>query len=124
VPVVTNGVEFTNRYALDVTRSLLDAGVSLHAVVIGVLDFVTTEERERAMLLDTGTRDTGGQHVTLLTEMGLEQALLKVARQLTSQYKVVYGRPESLIPPEKTDVASARPGVTMRGTPARGQGGA
>ena len=124
VPVITNGTEFTNRYARDVITSMQDAGVALHAVVVGVLDFATTEERERSLVLGTGTRDTGGQHVTLLTEMGIEPALAKLARQLKSQYKVVYGRPDSLIPPEKTAVASGRPDVTMRGTPARGQGGA
>jgi VWFA-related protein len=124
VPVITPGVEFTNRYARDVIRSVQDAGASIHAIVLGVLDFDTTEERERALVLDEGTKQTGGQHVTLLTEMAVEQALLKLARQLSSQYKVVYGRPDSLIPPEKTEVASGRAGVTMRGTPARGQGGA
>jgi VWFA-related protein len=124
VPVITPGVEFTNRYARDVIRSVQDAGASIHAIVLGVLDFGTTEERERAQLLDEGTKRTGGEHVTLLTEMAVQQALVKLARQLSSQYKVVYGRPDSLIPPEKTEVASGRAGVTMRGTPARGQGGA
>jgi hypothetical protein len=124
VVVMTNGVEFTNRYARDVIRSLQDAGVSLHALVMGTLDFDTIEERERAQVLDAGTEQTGGQHVTLLTEMAVEQALVKLARQLSSQYKVVYGRPESLIPPEEIEVASGRPGVTMRGTPARTQSGA
>jgi VWFA-related protein len=124
VPVITNGVEFTNRYARDVIRSMQDAGVALNAIVLGVLDFDTTEERERGLVMDQGSRQTGGEHVTLLTEMAVEQALVKLARQLSSQYKVVYGRPDSLIPPEKTDVASGRAGVTMRGTPARGQGGA
>ena len=124
VPVITNGVEFTNRYARDVIRSMRDAGVALNAIVIGVLDFDTTEERERGLVMDDGTEQTGGEHVTLLTEMAVEQALAKLARQLSSQYKVVYGRPESLIPPEETEVASGRAGVTMRGTPARGQSGA
>ena len=123
-PVITNGVEFTNRYARDVIRSMQDAGVALHAIVIGVLDFDTTEERERGLVMDQGSSQTGGQHVTLLTEMAVEQALARLARQLSSQYKVVYGRPESLIPPDKTEVASGRAGVIMRGTPARGQGGA
>ena len=124
VPVITPGTEFTNRYARDVIRSVRDAGASNHAIVLGVLDVDTTEARERALVLDEGTDQTGGQHVTLLTEMAVEQALLKLSRQLSSQYKVVYGRPESLIPPEKIEVASGRAGVTMRGTPARGQGGA
>jgi VWFA-related protein len=124
VPVITNGVEFTNRYARDVTAAVRTAGAALHAVVVGHLPIGSTEERERAIVLDTGTRETGGQHVTLLTESALEQALLRLARELTSQYKVVYGRPESLIPPDKIEVRPARPGVTMRGTPMRGQAGA
>jgi VWFA-related protein len=124
VPVITNGAEFTNRYARDVIGSLRQAGASLHGIVVGTLGLGTTEERERAITFDEGTRTTGGQHVTLLTETAIEQALLKLARELSAQYKVVYGRPESLIPPEKIVVTSARAGVTMRGTPARGQTGA
>ena len=123
VPVITNGVEFTNRHAREVIASVKQSGAALHAIVVGQLTFDTTEERERAIVLDTGTRETGGQHVTLFVESAIEQALLKLARELSSQYKVVYGRPDSLIPPEKIDLASARPGVTMRGTPARGQPG-
>ena len=124
VPVITNGVEFTNRNGRDVIRAAREAGVTLTAIVVGELNFVSIEERERALVLDQGTRETGGQFVTLLTESALIPGLQKLARQLSSQYKVVYGRPDSLIPPEKTEVSSARPGVTMRGTPARGQTGA
>jgi len=124
VPVITNGTEFTNRYARDVIRSLRDASVAFNPIVVGMLDFDTTEERERALLMDDGSKQTGGEQVTLLTEMAVEQALTKLARQLSSQYKVVYGRPESLIPPEKIEIASGRAGVTMRATPARGQSGA
>lgn len=124
VPVITNGVEFTNRYARDVIAAVRAAGAALHAIVVGHLPIGSTEERERAITLDAGTRDTGGQHVTLLTESAIEQALLRLARELTSQYKVVYGRPESLIPPDKIEARSARPGVTMRGAPMRGQAGA
>jgi VWFA-related protein len=124
VPVLTTGVEFTNRNGRDVVAAARQAGASLNAIVVGVLNFASIEERERAIVLDQGTRETGGQYVTLLTESALVPGLQKLARQLSSQYKVVYGRPESLIPPEKTEVSSARPGVTMRGTPARGQTGA
>jgi VWFA-related protein len=124
IPVMTNGAEFTNRYARDVIAALRDAGAGLHAIVVGVIDATSITDRERAQVLDEGTRVTGGQHVTLLTDQALDQALRKLARELRSQYKVVYGRPESLIPPEKIEVTSGRPGVTMRGTPARGQAGA
>ena len=124
VPIITPGAEFTNRYARDVIAALKTSGAALHPIVVGNLTMGSTEERERAVALDQGSRETGGQQVTILAETAIEQALLKLARELSSQYKVVYGRPESLIPPEKIVVTSARAGVTMRGTPMRGQPGA
>ena len=33
-----------------------------------------------------------------------------MGRELSSQYKVVYGRPDSLIPPEKIEVTHGVPG--------------
>ena len=121
VPVITTGIEFTNRQGRDVIGAVRQAGASLHPIVVGILDFASIEERERAMVIDEGSRGTGGQHVTLLTESALVPGLQKLARQLSSQYKLVYGRPDSLVPPQKTAVSSARQGVTMRGTLARGQ---
>jgi VWFA-related protein len=123
VAVVTDGTEFTNRYSKDVTRALTEAGVALH--IVGMGRFVHNEEhsiRERSFLIDEGPRATGGQRVTLLAPMALNQAMQKLARELSSQYKVVYGRPESLVPPEKIEVTSGRQGLTVRGTPARGEG--
>ena len=125
VPVINDGVEFTNRYSRDIIKELKTANAPLHAITVGSF-YVTGDEatRERAFVLDMGTRESGGQRVTLLSPMGLNTALDKLARELSSQYKVVYGRPQSLIPPEKLEVTSARPGVTVRGTPMRGQAGA
>ena len=124
VPIVTDGTEFSNRYSRDVIAAIRAAGASLHAVTIGNFPVVTDIQREREFTIAGGARDTGGQRIMLLTELGLDDALQKLARQLSSQYKVVYGRPESFLPPEDIEVMSARPGVTMRGTPARGQTGA
>ncbi len=125
VPVINDGVEFTNRYSRDVIEALKTANAPLHAVTVGSFSALGDQAaRERAYVLDQGTRESGGQRVTLLSPMGLNTALDKLARELSSQYKVVYGRPESLIPPEKLEVTSARRGVTVRGTPMRGQAGA
>ena len=124
VPIITDGVEFSNRYSRDVIAAIREAGASLHAVTIGDFPIATDIQREREFTIAGGTRQTGGQRITLLTELGVDEALQKLARQLSSQYKVVYGRPESFLPPEKIEVTSPRPGVTMRGTPARGQTGA
>ena len=125
VPVINDGVEFTNRYHRDVIDAAKAANAPLHAVTVGSF-YATGEDtvRERALVLDLGTKETGGQRATLLTPMGLDNALDKLARELSSQYKVVYGRPQSLIPPKKLEISSARNGVTVRGTPMRGQPGA
>jgi hypothetical protein len=94
-------------------------------VTIG--QFYHSEEhatRERSFLLDAGPRGSGGQRITLLSPHGLDDALQRLARELSSQYKVVYGRPQQLITPERAEVSSARAGVTMRGARARGESGA
>ncbi len=120
VAVTTDGTEFTNFYSRDVVKALTEASVQLHLVGIG--RFLHSEEhstRERSFLLTEGPRATGGQQITLLAANGLDQTLERLARQLLSQYKVVYSRPESLIPPEKIEVSSARAELTMRGSPAR-----
>jgi VWFA-related protein len=125
VPVVTDGIEFTNRYSKDVVDALRDVDAALHLVGIG--QFYHAEDhatRERSFLLDAGPRDSGGQRISLLSPHGLDDALQRLARELSSQYKVVYGRPESLIAPRRAEVSSARSGVTMRGARARGETGA
>jgi VWFA-related protein len=125
VPVINDGVEFSNRYHRDVIDAAMTANAPIHAVTVGSF-YVNGDDavRERSFVLDMGTKDTGGQRLTLLSPMGLDNALQKLARELSSQYKVVYGRPQSLIPPRKLELSSARNDVTVRGTPMRGQPGA
>jgi VWFA-related protein len=125
VPVITDGIEFTNRYSNDVVAALERVDAALH--IVGIGQFVYSEDhgiRERSFLLGNGPSKSGGQHITLLSPHGLDPALQRLARELSSQYKVIYGRPQSLIPPERTEVSSAKTGVTMRGAPARGESGA
>jgi VWFA-related protein len=125
VPVITDGVEFTNRYSNDVVAALDRADAALH--IVGIGQFIYSEDqgiRERSFLLSNGPSKSGGQLITLLSPHGLDPALQRLARELSSQYKVIYGRPQSLIPPERTEVSSAKTGVTMRGAPSRGESGA
>ena len=42
--------------------------------------------------------------------MELSSALDRLADDLTQQYKVVYGRPGSLVPPKKIDISGQAPG--------------
>jgi VWFA-related protein len=125
VAIINDGIEFSNRYHRDVGDAVKAANVPLHVMALGT--FAADNDgavRERALVLDVVTRESGGQRVTLLSPMALGSAMDKLARELSSQFKVVYGRPQSLIPPEKLEITSARPGVTVRGTPMRGQPGA
>jgi Ca-activated chloride channel homolog len=126
VPVLTDGVEYSNHYHRDVVNALRKARAALHMVTIGQFPHQEEPEgtRERSLLLDLGPKESGGQRISLLSAHGLDPALQRLARELLSQYKVTYGRPESLIPPEKAEVSSGKAGVTMHGAPARGESGA
>jgi VWFA-related protein len=120
VAVITDGTEFTNYYSNDAAKALSNAGAQLHLVGLG--RFEHSEEhslRERSFFIDEGPRVSGGQVVTLLAPNGLDQVMERLARELNAQYKVVYSRPESLVPPEKTEIASAKPDITMRGSLSR-----
>jgi hypothetical protein len=122
VPVLTDGQEFTNRYYRDVLSSLVKAGAGVHEVTIGTFPISNEDAvRNRAFVLDEAPRLTGGQRIDLLASSAVTSALERLANELRVQYKVVYSRPESLIPPEKTEVSAGRAGITVRGTPARGQ---
>jgi VWFA-related protein len=124
VPVVTDGVEFTNRYSKDVVRQLREAGAAVHAVTIGRFPYSDEHStRERAFALEEAPKATGGQRISLLAPQALPSLMQRLARELSAQYKVVYGRPES--PYEwNVEVTSGRAGLTVRGAPARPASGA
>jgi Ca-activated chloride channel family protein len=125
VAVFTDSVEFTNRYEKDVVRALRQVDTQLHMVTIGVFPHRDDEHalRERSFLLDSGPRESGGNRIQLLAPHSLTNVMERVARELSEQYKVVYGRPESLIASERVVVSSAKADVTMRGSRARGTSG-
>jgi len=121
VAIVAEGPEHTNRYSKDVVAELKKARAAVHLVTIGTFEHDNDEHgtRERSFLLTAAPKATGGALHTMVAPTGLPQALEKVARELTSQYKVVYARPQRTIPPENIEVTTGRDGVTVRGTPAR-----
>ena len=125
IPVITDGTEFSNRHHRDVIEALERGGAALHAVTVGTFPTSLADPiRNRATVLDEGPRGTGGQRVTLLTSMAVEKALGKLARELSNQHKVVFGRPESLLQPETVTVSVTRPGLTARGAVERRKPGA
>jgi len=120
VAITTEGPEFSSRHFDLVLTPLKDASASLNAIVIGPMSNDTSDDaHNRNIVLDQGPRDSGGHFEHLLTSMALANKLPQLAAELTHQYKVTFGRPESLIPPEHTTVSVNRPGMTARGTLAK-----
>jgi VWFA-related protein len=119
VAITAGGPEFTERYYDDFIPRLRDSGAAFYAMVIAPKppDLTDYGQRNREMFLDAATRATGGNRVILLSSLALAAALNRLADELTSQYRVTYGRPETLIPPERIEVSVKRPGLTARGTP-------
>ncbi|PYR75441.1 MAG: hypothetical protein DMF87_20485 [Acidobacteria bacterium] len=123
IPIITDGGDFPYRHYEQVMPEVKQAGAAIHAIAIGNFASLDHDElRNRSRVLSEGTRDSGGQRISLLSEISVQQTLDRLGRELSSQYKVVYGRPESLIPPEKIQVSAKRPGITMRGALERGRG--
>ena len=118
VAIVTDGADLSNRYRDQVLDPLEESGAAFHAIVIGPQQNTSTE---RSIVLQRGTRESGGSYDTLLAISGLTNRMTRLATELTSQYRVTYARPSTLIPPEGLEVTSSRPGVTVRATPVRGQ---
>lgn len=122
VVFATETVEFSHAHADQVIDELKAAGAALHALFLtrgGGGDLSNTELRNRAVVFDRGTRETGGQRVDLLSSMGYTAVAETLAAELSGQFEVVFARPASLIPPSTTTVESASPGLTVRGVLAR-----
>jgi VWFA-related protein len=119
VAITAGGPEFTDRHYEDFIPRLRDSGAAFYAMVIAPKppDLSDYGQRNREMFADAATRATGGSRITLLSSLALASALDRLADELTSQYRSTYGRPETMIPPERIEVSVKRPGLTARGTP-------
>jgi hypothetical protein len=113
VAITTEGPELSDRQFQQVLEPLKTAGAAFHVMIVGR---PTNVSHDRSVVLDQGTRDSGGRYDTILTGSALTARLKEVARELKSQYRVTYARPQTLIPPERVTVAAAKPGLTARGT--------
>jgi hypothetical protein len=117
VAIATEGVDFSNVQHDQAIDPMMAVGAAFYPFMLGQPNTSTGHNaRERAQTLDDGPRLTGGYHTQLLTSMALGAKLKLLADQLTHMYKVTYGRPESLIPPERTTVSATNPKNTARGT--------
>jgi hypothetical protein len=123
VLVTLERTEFSNRHYSQVLDALKAGGAMLSAVVLsdGRGSMQDDPARNRAVVLDRGIKETGGLRINVLSSISYAVSLKQVARALTHQHRVVYARPETLIPPERIAVTAAKDGISITGAPARGQ---
>jgi VWFA-related protein len=120
--ITTEGPDFSDLNEDQVLAPLRASGVAFHAFVFTARvtpDPRSDGVRQRMVVLDRAPRESGGRRLDLLTSMAIDDALAKLADQLTHEYKITYSRPEALIPPEKIEVSVKRAGLDARGTPVR-----
>jgi hypothetical protein len=118
VAITTEGPEMSDRLYPTVLEPLRESGAAFHVVVLGT---PRNNSHDRSIVLDRGTHETGGRFDTLMTGNALTARMKQVAAELTHQFHVTYARPQSLIPPDAVTVSALKPGLTVRGTPAREQ---
>ncbi len=117
------GIEQSTVHYSRALERLHESGAALHAVVLSPpgRNAFDDASRQRDMLLDRGVTSTGGFRRDVLSSMAFAPALAELAQALTHQFRVVYARPQTLIPPESFEVTAAAPGQVAYGTRARGQ---
>jgi len=111
-----SGPEFSTRTARDIETALQGTGTALWNISLqqGPQPVFSTEGRERASVIGDVTRASGGYSKSVLTPQAFDSAFGSIADQLLSRYIVLYGRPESLIPPSRIEVTVKRQGANVR----------
>jgi hypothetical protein len=119
----TENIEFSNRHYNEVLEALAKGGAQLHVVILQTPAgaSLSDEARNRAYVLDRGPIDSGGTRIDVLAANAFDVKMKELAAILKSQHRVVYSRPQTLIPPKKIEITSAKAGVEANGAPARGQ---
>jgi von Willebrand factor type A domain len=119
VVITGEGTDFSNTPYQNTLDAIRDSGAAVHVLVLtsrGNAAIRNDNARDRALVVDEGTRMSGGRRQDLLSSMAYGDALAKVAEDLGNQYKIVYGRPGVLVPPKSFEVGVKKPELTARGT--------
>lgn len=109
------GEEFSSRRSAQAFEAVAAARASLWTISRQGFGnaAMSTENRERAMVLGDVTTRTGGRSSTIFAPSSLKERFTDIATRLHTQFAVTYGRPESLIPPERLEVRLNRDGYQL-----------
>lgn len=110
-----NGPEFSNRRHTHAFEALAAARSSLWTITRQGFgnNAMSPENRERASVIGDVTTRTGGRSSTVFAPSALVSRFEDVAGHLLAQFAVTYGRPESLIPPERLEVQLSLDGYRL-----------
>jgi hypothetical protein len=113
--VADDGPEFSSAGRREVTTALQRGRATLWAIVLqkGTPNVTSKEWQERTFVVNEVAAQSGGASRTILTDLGVGPAFTWVATLLTSQYRVTYSRPDTLIPPTRVSVDVRRPNVRV-----------
>lgn len=112
IVVITGlGPEMSYRQYTEVLRYFREGGAALHVLSLGS----ELGEQGREIVLDRGTNETGGRYEHVLSMQGLETKARQVGTEVSNQYRVVFARPERLVPPKQTEVSVKRGDLQARG---------
>jgi hypothetical protein len=115
--VAEGGPEFSSQLRSQIATTLRSMGASLWVVTLqqsSTQPISAREARERAAVLGDVTVESGGWNKVILTPQTIPQAFDTVTALVTSRYLVTYGRPDSLIPPDKIEVTTKRGNIRVR----------
>ena len=141
VVLATEGLDHSYANVTSVLRTLEEAAITVHTVVLtgrrfdnrfnrgpgrfdplsgagslNALDSSLAQWRiDRDRVLNRGPLLTGGRRRDLFTNSGVERTMRAVAAELRSRYLVVYAAPRTLVPPDGVDVRVDRDDVSVRG---------
>jgi Ca-activated chloride channel family protein len=125
VLMIDDATEFSNRSYDNVLSELQQGGAALHVIALGTQGGSMADEmRNRNQAIALGTERTGGRRDNVIALTAAAAKMKQLAAELINQYQVTYGRPETLIPPDKIQVSVTRPGLTARARTRTGQAGA
>ena len=114
--VAEAGPEFSSELHSQIADALRGAGASLWAVTLqqGAQSPNAPAIRERSAVLGDVVAHSGGVNKVILSGQSIENGFKTITTMIDSRYLVTYGRPDSMIPPEKIEVTSRRRDVRVR----------
>jgi len=114
--VVESGPEFSQDDRMRVAAALRTRGATLWTVVLqarGGALLSSPENRERASVIGDGTTESGGLNLPVLSSQGIPSAFERLAALFTSRHRITYGRPDTLVPPDRLEITARREGLRV-----------